>query len=109
MNWRALHINIAFRAGRTVMLRRLAFALLCAFIVFILPTFLRSQGRSQAQVEGGDELIAALLKAGKEGLPIDKLLDESRALITPRLWEKLAEQALSAYYNDGPEQSFTLY
>ncbi len=91
------------------MLPRLALALLGAFIVFILPTGLPSQAQSPAQVEGGDELVAALLKAGKEGQPIDKLLDERRALITPRLWEKLAKQALSAYYNEGPDQSFTLY
>ncbi len=26
-----------------------------------------------------------------------------------RLWEKMAKQALSAYYNDGPDQSLTLY
>ncbi len=109
MNLRALHINITFRAGRTVLLPRLALALLGAFIVFILPTCLPSQARSPAQVDGGDELVASLLKAEKEGLPIDKLLDERRALITPRLWEKLAKQALSAYYNDGPDQSFRLY
>jgi tetratricopeptide (TPR) repeat protein len=91
------------------MLPRHALILLCAFIVFILTTFLSSQAQSPARIEGEDALIGALLKAGKEVQPIDKLLDERRALITPRLWEKLAKQALSAYYNDGPDQSLTLY
>jgi CHAT domain-containing protein/tetratricopeptide (TPR) repeat protein len=109
MNWRALHITRTFRAGRAAALTRLALALLCAFTVFTLPTFLPSQAQSPEQGDGDDELVAALLKAGKEGQSVDMLLDERRALITPRLWEKLAKQALSAYYNDGPDQSFTLY
>src|SRR5262245_36579221 len=109
MNWRALHINITFRAGRAVMLPRLALALLFAFIVFIIPNLLPSQAQSPARIEDEDALISALLKAGKEGQPIDRLLDEHRALITPRLWEKLAKRALSVYYDGGADQSFTLY
>src|SRR5262245_41418942 len=109
MNRRALHVNITYRAGRDAMLPRLALALLCAFIVSVIPTFLPSQAQSPAQIEGEDTLIMALTEAGKERRTIDTLLDERRALITPRLWEKLAKHALSAYYNDGPDRSLTLY
>src|SRR5262245_57173600 len=109
MTCRVLPINVTFRTGRALMLPRFALASLCAFIVFIVPASLPSQAQSLARVEDEDALVAVRLKAGKEGQPIDKLLDERSALITPRLWEKLAKQALSAYYNDGPDQSFTLY
>src|SRR5262245_34952166 len=109
MNRRALHITITFRAGRVVRLPRHALALLCAFIVFILPTFIPSQAQSPVQIESEDALLAALLKAVKEGCPTDKLLDERRALITPRLWENLALHALIAYYSHNPDQSLTLY
>src|SRR5262245_52009679 len=111
MNRRALHITITFRAGRVVRLPRHALALLCAFIVFILPTFIPSQAQSPVQIESEDALLAALLKAVNEGYPTDKLLDERRAFITPRLWEKLAMHALIAYYKapPNPDQSLTLY
>jgi CHAT domain-containing protein/uncharacterized protein HemY len=109
MNWRELHTTINFRAGKGARLPRHALALLCAFIVFITPTLIPLQAQSPLRTEGEDALIGALLKAGKEGQPVDNLLDERRDLITPRLWEKLAKHALSAYYNDGPDQSLALY
>jgi len=109
MTCRASHANITFRAGSAALLSRLALALLCIYITLTPPTLPLSQAQSPAQNESEEVLIAALLKAGKEGQAIESLLDQHGALITPRLWNKLTSRALSAYCTAGSEQSLLLY
>ncbi|MGE0131478.1 MAG: hypothetical protein AB7U82_25630 [Blastocatellales bacterium] len=68
-----------------------------------------SQAQGPKPVEGEEALIAALLKVGKEGQAVGKLLDEHTALITPQFWDRLTKRALSTYYFVGADQSLTLY
>lgn len=54
-------------------------------------------------------MITALLRVGKEGQAVDKLLDENTSLITPQFWDRLTKRAITAYYFVGSDQSLTLH
>jgi CHAT domain-containing protein len=100
-----------FRTGKDAVLSRLDIrvALLCLALVLSLPSLCFPQTQSPSNIESEDALIAALAKIGKDRQRVDQLLDAHSALVTPRLWEKLSAQAISAYFRSGTDQSLTLY
>jgi CHAT domain-containing protein/uncharacterized protein HemY len=112
--WRSKGVVVGKRhwVGRAILPSRPTFQWAQLFLALNLALTIPalSQDHLNAQVRTEQDLIAAILKAGKAGqTTIETLLNEHQPLVTQSLWEQLIKVAASAYYMRSADKALEIY